>query len=233
MDEQNNVSQQETVQEAPVQDNPEVSSVQTEKEKVRSSKNKKVWTLAALIAAAVVVVLAIAGVLVGVYRYNSTEAVAVRYVKALITDGQKADSLLAYDSVKERLSGYDGDETAFFEKAEETYDAAIGSWKEYYRVTDEYYKDYYEDLYGEYKETVKAAKTKNVSVKKLVKDQDYWLSELEESSGFDRDLIQEVKEITVKEKIKGEDEINRYTSTVIVVKMNGKWKVLKYDIEWE
>ena len=159
MDEQNNVSQQETVQEAPVQDNPEVSSVQTEKEKVRSSKNKKVWTLAALIAAAVVVVLSIAGVLVGVYRYNSPEAVAVRYVKALITDGQKADSLLAYDSVKERLSGYDGDETAFFEKAEETYDAAIGSWKEYYRVTDEYYKDYYEDLYGEYKETVKAAKT--------------------------------------------------------------------------
>ena len=80
---------------------------------------------------------------------------------------------------------------------------------------------------------MKAAKTKNVSVKKLVKDQDYWLSELEESSGFDRDLIQEAKEITVKEKIKGEDEINRYTSTVIVVKMNGKWKVLKYDIEWE
>ena len=39
MDEQNNVSQQETVQEAPVQDNPEVSSAQTEKEKVRSSKN--------------------------------------------------------------------------------------------------------------------------------------------------------------------------------------------------
>ena len=113
MDEQNNVSQQETVQEAPVQDNPEVSSAQTEKEKVRSSKNKKGWTLAALIVAAVVVVLAIAGVLVGVYRYNSPEAVAVRYVKALTTDGQKADSLLAYDSIKKTLSDYDGDEAAF------------------------------------------------------------------------------------------------------------------------
>lgn len=233
MDEQNNVCQQKTVQEAPVQDNPEVGGAQTEKEKAGLPKDKKVWTLAALIVAAVVVVLAVAGVLVGVYRYNSPEAVAVRYVKALITDGQKADSLLAYDSVKERLSGYDGDETAFFEKAEETYDAAIGSWKEYYRVTDEYYKEICEDLYGEYKETVEAAKTKNVSIKKLMKDQDYWLTELEESSGFDRDLIQEAKEITVKRKIKGEDETSRYTSTVIVVKMDGKWKVLKYEVEWE
>lgn len=233
MDEQNNVSQQETVQEAPVQDNPEVSSAQTEKEKVRSSKNKKVWTLAALIVAAVVVVLAVAGVLVGVYRYNSPEAVAVRYVKALTTDGQKADSLLAYDSIKKTLSDYDGDEAAFFENAEEIYDAAIDSWKEYYRVTDEYYKEICEDLYGEYKETVEAAKTKNVSIKKLMKDQDYWLTELEESSGFDRDLIQEAKEITVKRKIKGEDETSRYTSTVIVVKMDGKWKVLKYEVEWE
>lgn len=233
MDEQNNVSQQETVQEAPVQDNPEVSSAQTKKEKVRSSKNKKVWTLAALIAASVVVVLSIAGVLVGVYRYNSPEAVAVRYVKALITDGQKADSLLAYDSIKKTLSDYDGDEAAFFENAEEIYDAAIDSWKEYYRVTDEYYKEICEDLYGEYKETVEATKTKNVSIKKLMKDQDYWLTELEESSGFDRDLIQEAKEITVKRKIKGEDETSRYTSTVIVVKMDGKWKVLKYEVEWE
>ena len=154
-------------------------------------------------------------------------------MKALTTDGQKADSLLAYDSIKKTLSDYDGDEAAFFENAEEIYDAAIDSWKEYYRVTDEYYKEICEDLYGEYKETVEAAKTKNVSIKKLMKDQDYWLTELEESSGFDRDLIQEAKEITVKRKIKGEDETSRYTSTVIVVKMDGKWKVLKYEVEWE
>lgn len=87
MDEQNNVCQQKTVQEAPVQDNPEVGGAQTEKEKAGLPKDKKVWTLAALIVAVVVVVLAVAGVLVGVYRYNSPEAVAVRYVKALTTDG--------------------------------------------------------------------------------------------------------------------------------------------------
>lgn len=112
MDEQNNVSQQE----APVQDNPEVSSAQTEKEKVRSSKNKKVWTLAALIVAAVVVMLAIAGVLVGVYRYNSPEAVAVRYVETMDKDNEKAASLLAYDEKAKLLYNYDGDQTAFLRK---------------------------------------------------------------------------------------------------------------------
>ena len=122
MDEQNNVSQQETVQEAPVQDNPEVSSAQTEKEKVRSSKNKKGWTLAALIVAAVVVVLTIAGVLVGVYRYNSPEAVAVRYVETMDKDNEKAASLLAYDEKAKLLYNYDGDQTAFFEKNENTFD---------------------------------------------------------------------------------------------------------------
>ncbi len=229
MDEQNNVSQQETVQEAPVQDNPEVSSVQTEKEKVRSSKNKKVWTLAALIAAAVVVVLAIAGVLVGVYRYNSPEAVAVRYVETMDKDNEKAASLLAYDEKAKLLYNYDGDQTAFFEKNENTFDMDIESWEDYYSAEDEFWTELTENLYGEYEVTAEATRTKKMSIKRLEKEQGELLDELEDKAGFNRDAIQEAKEITVKRKLKGEVKTWRDTYAVIMVKLKGKWRVL----EWE
>ena len=229
MDEQNNVSQQETVQEAPVQDNPEVSSVQTEKEKVRSSKNKKVWTLAALIAAAVVVVLAIAGVLVGVYRYNSPEAVAVRYVETMDKDNEKAASLLAYDEKAKLVNNYDGDQTAFFEKNENTFDMDIESWEDYYNAEDEFWTELTENLCGEYEVTAEATRTKKMSIKRLEKEQGELLDELEDKAGFNRDAIQEVKEITVKRKLKGEVKTWRDTYAVIMVKLKGKWRVL----EWE
>lgn len=229
MDEQNNVSQQETVQEAPVQDNPEVSSAQTEKEKVRSSKNKKVWTLAALIAAAVVVVLAIAGVLVGVYRYNSPEAVAVRYVETMDKDNEKAASLLAYDEKAKLLYNYDGDQTAFFEKNENTFDMDIESWEDYYSAEDEFWTELTENLYGEYEVTAEATRAKKMSIKRLEKEQGELLDELEDKAGFNRDAIQEAKEITVKRKLKGEVKTWRDTYAVIMVKLKGKWRVL----EWE
>ena len=229
MDEQNNVSQQETVQEAPVQDNPEVSSAQTEKEKVRSSKNKKVWTLATLIVAAVVVVLAIAGVLVGVYRYNSPEAVAVRYVETMDKDNEKAASLLAYDEKAKLLYNYDGDQTAFFEKNENTFDMDIESWEDYYSAEDEFWTELTENLCGEYEVTAEATRTKKMSIKRLEKEQGELLDELEDKAGFNRDAIQEVKEITVKRKLKGEVKTWRDTYAVIMVKLKGKWRVL----EWE
>ena len=225
MDEQNNVSQQETVQEAPVQDNPEVSSAQTEKEKVRSSKNKKVWTLAALIAAAVVVVLAIAGV----YRYNSPEAVAVRYVETMDKDNEKAASLLAYDEKAKLLYNYDGDKTDFFEKNENTFDMDIESWEDYYNAEDEFWTELTENLCGEYEVTAEATRTKKMSIKRLEKEQGELLDELEDKAGFNRDAIQEVKEITVKRKLKGEVKTWRDTYAVIMVKLKGKWRVL----EWE
>lgn len=229
MDEQNNVSQQETVQEAPVQDNPEVSSAQTEKEKVRSSKNKKVWTLAALIVAAVVVVLAIAGVLVGVYRYNSPEAVAVRYVETMDKDNEKAASLLAYDEKAKLLYNYDGDQTAFFEKNKNTFDMDIESWEDYYSAEDEFWTELTENLCVEYEVTAEATRTKKMSIKRLEKEQGELLDELEDKAGFNRDAIQEAKEITVKRKLKGEVKTWRDTYAVIMVKLKGKWRVL----EWE
>ena len=48
-------------------------------------------------------------------------------------------------------------------------------------------------------------------------------------SGFDSDKISKGMLVTVKVKIKGEDETDRETADVYLAKIGGLWKALDYD----
>lgn len=178
-----------------------------------------------LIAAAVVVI----AVLVGVIRYNSPASVAQRYLKALFTDSKRASSMLAYDEQAQMLDWYDGDEEVFFENQSNWLDEDITSWKDYYEAKDASNKEGMEDELGRYTIKTEAKKVKDVSAKKIRSDYEYWLDELEDSIGFDSDKIKAGKRVTVKLTIKGEDDTERETVDIVLVRMGLTWKVLAAD----
>ena len=191
----------------------------------KSTLNPKLKKFIPLIAAAVVVI----AVLVGVIRYNSPASVAQRYLKASFTDSKRASSMLAYDDQARIVSRYDGDEEVFFENQSNWLDEDITSWKDYYKAKDASNKEGMEDELGRYTIKTEARKVKDVSAKKIRSDYEYWLDELEDSADFDRDKIKEGKRVTVKLTIKGEDDTERRTVDVVLVRTGLTWKVLTGD----
>lgn len=177
-----------------------------------------------LILALAVVAVATLCILMG---NGSPESVAERYVKAYMTDEKTRAKLMAYDYQEYLCYYYDGDEEAFFEARSDQYDTDISNWNEYYKVYDASQKESLEDNYGKFKVTAETTRTKDISIKKLEDDMSWWLDRLEERLGsFDRDDIQDAKIVTVKCKIKGEDDSDRENMEVYVVKIHGSWKVL-------
>ena len=139
---------------------------------------------------------------------------------------------MAYD-IKTRLTRRYEDEDGYFEYLSNEYDEYITSWKElssFYRYDT---IENLEDYYGDYKITVEVTRTKDKSFDKLVKDELGSSIDYLENYGFDRDSVTNAKEVTVKYKIKGEDETDRVTYIVWVVKIGGLWKVLDYEFDWE
>lgn len=182
--------------------------------------------LVPLIAAAVAVI----AVLVGVSRYNSPASVAQRFLKASFTDSKRMASMLAYDKQAQMLDWYDGDEEAFFVYQSDLLDEDITSWKDYYEAKDASQKEDIENELGRYTIKTEAKKVKDVSAKKIRSDYEYQLDELEDSTGFDSDKIKAGKRVTVKLTIKGEDDTERETVDVVLVRMGLTWKVLTADI---
>lgn len=94
-------------------------------------------------------------------------------------------------------------------------------------------KEDMEDIYGDYRLTVEATKSRDLSVKRLLSDQDYWLDALEDCGAFDRDSVTAAQQVTVKVKIKGEEDTDRVTYKVTLVKAGGGWKVLDYEGDYD
>lgn len=174
-------------------------------------------------AAAAIVVICIVVSLIS--RGNPT-SIAERYVKATVTDSKTFMSLFAYDFKDYTLASYDGDEEALFEDVSDEFDADISSWNDVYKAFDAYRAEELEDQYGKYKITVEATKTKDVSVKSVLEDNEWLIENLESSTDFDSDKISDAKLVTVKMKIVGEDDMERSKMEVCMVKVGGSWRVL-------
>ncbi len=182
-----------------------------------------------ILAAAAVVLIAAA---VALLSRGSASSVAKRYCKAMFGDQKTVVELTAYDWKQLQLDGYE-DEEEYFEKAGDRWDEDIRSWNDFYQARNASMREDMEDIYGDYQLTVEATKSRDISVKKLLSDQDYWLDSLEDCAAFDRDSVTAAQQVTVKVKIKGEEDTDRVTYKVTLVKAGGGWKVLDYEGDYD
>lgn len=189
--------------------------------KEKFKKNWKKWLFA------VVCIVVAISVGAGFITSRSPKAIAKRFAIANYNNLEKCANALIYDYKAMRLLDYDNDEEKFFEEMEEVYEVNISSWKDYFKAADKSAAETREDIYGKHRITAEVTKTRDISTKKLLRDQEKYLMELESDLHFDRDQIEDAKLITVKVKIKGEDDIDRVNETIYMVKIGGRWGVLK------
>ena len=134
--------------------------------------------------------------------------------------------------VSARQLGY-YDEDDFFEAMSDKYDENITSWGSFFKAKKKSDKETIEDLVEKYKITTEVTRTKDISVKKLLKENSCLIEGLEAKGLIDRDDISAAKEIVVKMKVKGEDQTVRNTYDMYLVKIGGAWKVLDYDVDFD
>lgn len=182
---------------------------------------------------ALAVAIAIIVVVASIIIYNSffsVEGVALRMAKAYsCMDLKTVVNFLAYDYKENELADYDGDEEAYFENMSDRFDEDISNWNDYFKIMKERYEESIEDEYGDYSITAKATRTKEVSNRRLEEEFSYLIESLEENTDFDFDSIQEAKEVTVKLAIKGEDDTERTTVYIYMVRIGLSWKVLEFN----
>lgn len=192
--------------------------------KLFSPQNRKKTIIAI---AAILVVVIVAGCLIS---SKSPEKVAIRYVEAYeFEDLVTLHKVMAYDIYALRLG--DMSEEEYFEKLSNTYDEDITSWKDLSKYNRASTKESLEDYYGDYKLAFDVSRVKDMSNRKLEEAYGSTLNQLENTTAFDRDDISDAKEVIVKGKLEGEDETERFTYTVCMVKMNGAWKALSVDYD--
>lgn len=192
---------------------------------IKGRFSREHWKKTTAILLAVIV---LAGAVAGAFFYFAPASVAERFCKAYWLDERTATRMMAYDGNKERISKF-SDEEAFFEKRSDDYETEIRSWADYYKAVDTRTKEDLSDAYGHFRIKTEATKVRDISIKKVVDDNEDLLDTLERHGSFDRDSIKAAKEITVKVKIVGEDKTDRDTWQVTVVRIGMQWKVLAYD----
>ena len=198
--------------------------------KIKDAFSAEKWKKSAAILGAVVVVIVVAIALLG---RGSAASVAKRYCDGLIGNEKARVGLTAYDWKARQLGYYDDDEDDFFEDMSDKYDENITSWGSYFKVKNRSDKEKVEDLIGKYKITTEVTRKKDISLKKLLEENSGLIKKLEAEGLIDRDDISAAKEITVKMKVKGEDQTIRNTYDMYLVKIGGAWKVLDYDIDYD
>lgn len=207
--------------EAPVEPTPELEDLKRKVLKLR--KSKKVKRIGGLVVAAVLVLVAALSVI----SYSSPKAVAKRYLDAYVyRDYVTMNKLMAYDVYAYELYWCDGDEEKFFEEVSDEFDEDIYSWKELSKYMREYVDEELCDEYGDYSISYEVTREKDISIRKLEEEEEYLIERLEKRANFDIDNVTKAKVITIKVKIKGEDETERETIEVYMVKIGGRWKVL-------
>ena len=207
--------------EAPVEPTPEPEDLKGKVLKLL--KSKKVKRIGILVVAAVLVLVAA----LSVASYSSPKTVAKRYLDAYVyRDYVTLNKLMAYDVYAYELYWYDGDEEKYFEEVSNEFDEDIYSWKELSKYMREYMDEELCDEYGDYSISYEVTREKDISIRKLEEEEKYLIERLEERADFDIDDVAKAKVITIKAKIKGEDETERETIEVYMVKIGGSWKAL-------
>lgn len=170
-------------------------------------------------------VIVVIGVVCGVISYNSPASVARRYVKARYEyDYKLVDSTLV--GGKYYWFG-DEDEQEWLEEQSSWYDEDFSSMSDYYNYMKTERDEYLYDEYGEYKITTRVSKEKDVRVGKLLDDDD--IVETLDTLDIDEGRVKAAKLVTVKLHIDGEDDSDRWTLEVQLVRIGLAWKVIDWD----
>lgn len=180
---------------------------------------KSIIALVAIVAIVVVVICLAGG--------NGPKAVAENYVRAIIDGDLKTVSKFYPIDFEEYLvdMSYCYDEEEFFEDYSDEFDCDIDSWKDFYNLYQDEWKEEMEDEYDDYKFTTEVTREKDISDRALEDDYEYILDDYEDYD-FDRDDIKDAKLITVKMRLEYEDGTERDSYTVCVIKIGGSWYVL-------
>lgn len=128
------------------------------------------------------------------------------------------------------IGKYDTEEK-FFSEMSDTYKEDINSWSDYERFMSEQADESIIDECGDYKLSVEAKRTKDLSVKRILSALDSDIERLEKYANFDKDSITDGKQVDVKVTIDGEDDTERSMFSIYLVKVDGQWKVLQFEIE--
>lgn len=184
-----------------------------------SRENRK-KTIAVILGVIVVI-----GVVCGVISYNSPASVAQRFAKTwCVSDYKVNDSTLV--GGKYYWFG-DEDEQEWLEEQSSWYDEDFSSMSDYYNyMKTEREEELYDD-YGKYKITTRVSKEKDVRVGKLLDDED--IVEILDTLDIDEGRVKAAKLVTVKFHIDGEDDSDRLTFEVQLVRIGLAWKVIDWN----
>lgn len=170
-------------------------------------------------------VIVVIGVVCGVISYNSPASVARRHAKASFEgDYRVTNSTLV--GGKYYWFG-DEDEQEWLEYCGNWYGEDFSSMSEYYNYMKTERDDTLYDEYGEYKITTRVSKEKDVRVGKLLDDED--IVEKLDMLDIDEGRVKAAKLVTVKLHIDGEDDSDRMTFEVRLVRIGLAWKVIGVD----
>lgn len=184
-----------------------------------SRENRK-KTIAVILGVIVVI-----GVVCGVISYNSPASVARRYIKASFEgDYRVINSTLV--GGKYYWFG-DEDEQEWLEYSGNWYDEDFSSMSDYYNYMKTERDDTLYDEYGKYKITTRVSKEKDVRVGKLLDDED--IVEILDTLDIDEGRVKAAKLVTVKFHIDGEDDSDRLTFEVQLVRIGLAWKVIDWN----
>ena len=165
------------------------------------------------------------GVVCGVISYNSPASVAQRFAKTwCVSDYKVNDSTLV--GGKYYWFG-DEDEQEWLEEQSNWHDEDFLSMSDYYNYMKTERDEYLYDYYGEYKITTRVSKEKDVRVGKLLDDDD--IVETLDALDIDEGRVKAAKLVTVKLHIDGEDDSDRWTLEVQLVRIGLAWKVIDWD----
>lgn len=185
-----------------------------------SRENRK-KTIAVILGVVVVI-----GVVCGVISYNSPASVARRCAKASYeNDYRVLNSTLV--GGKYYWFG-DEDEQEWLEYRSSWYDEDFSSMSDYYKYVKTERDEYLYDYYGEYKITTRVSKEKDVRVGKLLDDE--VIAETLDMLDIDEGRVKAAKLVTVKLHIDGEDDSDRMTFEVQLVRIGLAWKVIDWNI---
>ena len=185
-----------------------------------SRENRK-KTIAVILGVIVVI-----GVVCGVISYNSPASVARRYVKALYEWDYRVEDSATVGGKYYRFG--DTDEQDWLEEWNSRYYEDFSSMSDYDNYMKTFREEILYDCYGEYKITTRVSKERDVRVGKLLDDDD--IVETLDTLDIDEGRVKAVKLVTVKLHIDGEDDSNRATFEVQLVRIGLAWKVIDWNV---
>ena len=165
------------------------------------------------------------GVVCGVISYNSPASVAQRYVKAWYEWNDKVEDSTYVGGKYYRFG--DMDEQEWLEYKSSQCDEDFSSMSDYYNYWKPIREEKLYDYYGEYTITIRVSREKDIRVGKLLDDED--IVEKLDMLDIDEGRVKAAKLVTVKLHIDGEDDSDRMTFEVRLVRIGLAWKVIGVD----